>query len=121
MIEANGLKKIYRNGFQALKGIDLSLSDRVTSITGRNGAGKTTLVRILSTQLTLTSGKATINGFDVMQEARKIRKFIVSIPQEAAPVGIMTPAEMIKLYLVGRGCRCMMRIPMPDKQWRSWI
>ncbi|MCL4330071.1 MAG: ABC transporter ATP-binding protein [Candidatus Thermoplasmatota archaeon] len=103
MIEANGLKKIYRNGFQALKGIDLSLSDRVTSITGRNGAGKTTLVRILSTQLTLTSGKATINGFDVMQEARKIRKFIVSIPQEAAPVGIMTPAEMIKLYLVGRG------------------
>ncbi len=103
MIEISNLKKVYKNGFQALSGIDLTLRDRVTSIIGRNGAGKTTLVRILSTQLSPTSGRAMINGLDVMDDADRIRKFIVSIPQEASPVGIMTPAEMIKLYLVGRG------------------
>ncbi len=87
----------------ALKDISAEMSARVTTIIGRNGAGKTTLLRILSTQLMPTSGKATIFGLDVVHQAREIRKRIVSIPQEASTIGILTPMEQVSMYLVGRG------------------
>ncbi len=103
MIETENLTKVYSNGTHALTGVTLSLQERVTTIIGRNGAGKTTFSRILSTQLEPTSGKARINGLDVMKDARKIRERIVSIPQEASPIGVLTPIEQVKMYLVGRG------------------
>lgn len=103
MIVAENLVKKYKGGFTALNGISMELRERVTAVIGMNGAGKTTLVRILSTQLGLTSGRAEIDGLDVMRDVQKIRKNIVSIPQEAAPIGILTPFEHVKLYLVGRG------------------
>lgn len=103
MIETENLTKVYSNGTHALTNVSLNLKERVTTIIGRNGAGKTTFSRILSTQLEPTSGRASINGFDVMKDARKIRERIVSIPQEASPIGVLTPIEQVKMYLVGRG------------------
>ncbi|AKA49216.1 multidrug ABC transporter ATPase [uncultured archaeon] len=103
MIRTDEIVKRYRNGTVALHGITLDLDERVTAVIGMNGAGKTTLIRILSTQLEPTSGKAEINGLDIMKNASQIRKNIVSIPQEASPIGILTPFEHVKLYLVGRG------------------
>jgi len=103
MIETVDLRKTYEGGIEALKGINLKLEKRFSAIIGKNGAGKTTLVRILSTQLEPTSGKAYINGLDVMKDAKKIRRIIVSIPQEASPIGILTPLELVKLYLIARG------------------
>lgn len=103
MIKTENLVKSYKNGTQALKGITLTLDKRVTAVIGMNGAGKTTLIRILSTQLEPTSGKAEINGFDIIKNVSAIRKNVVSIPQEASPIGILTPFEHVKLYLVGRG------------------
>lgn len=103
MIETEHLEKRYKNGTHALRDVNLKMGKRVTAVIGKNGAGKTTLIRILSTQLELTSGRAEVNGYDVQTEANKIRKSIVSIPQEAAPIGILTPFELVKLYLTGRG------------------
>ena len=103
MIITEHLEKKYKNGTHALKDVSLKMEKRITAVIGKNGAGKTTLIRILSTQLEPTSGKAEINGYDVMKDARKVRKNIVSIPQEAAPIGILTPFEQVKLYLTGRG------------------
>ncbi len=103
MIVTENLVKRYPNGTTALSGVNLEMKNRVTAVIGMNGAGKTTLIRILSTQLGLTSGRAAINGLDVMRDVNEIRKNIVSIPQEAAPIGILTPFEHVKLYLVGRG------------------
>jgi len=103
MIEINKLKKRYSNGAYALKGITINLDDKVATIIGRNGAGKTTLMRILSTQLLQTSGSVTINGYDIVKDVGEIRKRIVSIPQEASPIGYLTPLEHIKMYLVARG------------------
>ncbi len=103
MIEIEGLKKKYSKDFYALKGIDLKLDKRVTTLIGRNGAGKTTLIRILSTQLSPTEGTAKILGYDIIRETKKVREIISSIPQEAQPIGILSPLEQIKLYLIAKG------------------
>ncbi len=102
MIEVKDLVKKYSDGITALKGVSFNASKRVTSIIGRNGAGKTTLLRILSTQLMPTSGSVSINGVDIIRNPDDIRNKIVSIPQEASPIGVLTAFEQVKMYLVGR-------------------
>lgn len=103
MIDIRGINKRYNKGIYALKDINAIIDKRVTTIIGRNGAGKTTLIRILSTQLYPTSGTATINGFDIIKEAKKVREIISSIPQESQLIGILSPLEQMKLYLIARG------------------
>lgn len=103
MIETRELTKKYSDGILALDHLSVRADKRVTSIIGRNGAGKTTLLRILSTQLMPTSGEAFVNDVDIIRHPDQIRNKIVSIPQEASPIGVLTAFEQVKLYLVGRG------------------
>lgn len=103
MIEIKGVTKRYDRKLYALKGINASLKERVTTVIGRNGAGKTTLIRILSTQLFPSSGTATIEGLDILKDTKKVRKIISSIPQEAQLIGILSPLEQMQLYLMARG------------------
>lgn len=103
MIEIEGLSKRYDKRTFALKNITALFKERVTTIIGRNGAGKTTLVRILSTQLTPTSGTAHIEGLDILKDTKKIRHIVSSIPQEAQLIGILSPLELMRLYLMARG------------------
>ncbi|EZQ04890.1 MULTISPECIES: ABC transporter ATP-binding protein [Acidianus] len=103
MIETENLRKVYGDGTVAIEDLSFKLSSRFSCIIGRNGAGKTTLLRILSTQLLPTKGRATINGYDVVREVKKVRKIISSIPQEASPFGIASPLEHVIVYLTARG------------------
>ncbi|MDG7046644.1 MAG: ABC transporter ATP-binding protein [Nitrososphaerota archaeon] len=103
MIRTEGLSKVYSDGTRALDDVSINIDNRFTAIIGRNGAGKTTLVRILSTQLEPSSGRAFIDDLDIIKNADRIRKKVVSIPQEASPIGILTPSEQVKLYLIARG------------------
>ncbi len=103
MIELLDLKKRYSDGTYALKGITLKLGKRLTSVIGRNGAGKTTMIRMLSTQLEPTSGTATIGGYDILKDTDAIRARTASIPQEASPIGFLTPWEHMRVYLLARG------------------
>ncbi len=104
-IECKDLTKVYRDGKKlALDSVTLSIpSNGIFALIGRNGAGKTTLVRILATQLTLTSGTAKINGFDVMHQPEEIRRIIAVVPQEARPVNWLSPTEQVYTYLLWRG------------------
>ncbi|ACP38934.1 ABC transporter related [Sulfolobus islandicus Y.G.57.14] len=103
MLETINLTKIYRDGTIALDNLTFIANSRIVTLLGRNGAGKTTLTRILSTQLLPTSGIARIEGFDVVKDAKKVRKIIASIPQEAKSIGIASPMEHLVMYLTARG------------------
>ena len=103
LIEAKELTKTYKGGVLALDSVSFTIDKRIVSFIGRNGAGKTTLLRILSTQLKPSSGSATLDGIDVVGNPSAVRKKIVSIPQEASPLGILTPLEHVKLFLLARG------------------
>jgi ABC-2 type transport system ATP-binding protein len=104
-IECRNLTKKYHGSSErALDSINLSVpTNGIFALIGRNGAGKTTLVRILATQLALTSGTAKINGFNVMTEPEKIRRMIAVVPQEARTVNWLTPIQQIQTYLLWRG------------------
>jgi len=99
------LTKIYgNNNAKALDSVNFSLpSHGIFVLIGRNGSGKTTLVRILATELKPTSGSATINGIDVVNEARLLREKIAIVPQEARPIPWMTPMQTVLSYLLWRG------------------
>ncbi|BBG25438.1 ABC transporter ATP-binding protein [Sulfuracidifex tepidarius] len=103
MIEAKNLTKVYGDGTKALDSLTFSSSSKSLTLLGKNGAGKTTFMRILSTQLMPTSGSALVEGYDVVKDAKKVRKIVSSIPQEAKPVGISSPYEHVAMYLTSRG------------------
>ncbi|HME18311.1 MAG TPA: ABC transporter ATP-binding protein [Nitrososphaerales archaeon] len=102
----DSLTKVYHGseGKKALDSVSLHVpSHGVFSLIGMNGAGKTTLVRILATQLEQTSGAASIDGLDVIRDAKKIRRRIACVPQEARTVPWMTPKQTVLSYLLWRG------------------
>ena len=85
----------------ALNGVSLHVpAGTVLGLLGPNGAGKTTAVRILTTTLQPDSGRATINGHDVVAEPRAVRRSIGLAGQYAAVDENLTGRE--NLMLVGR-------------------
>ncbi|MEM0120530.1 MAG: ABC transporter ATP-binding protein [Thermoprotei archaeon] len=101
----SGLTKVYKQGDRrALDDVSFDIPAKgIFSLIGRNGAGKTTLVRILSTQLLPTSGRAEIDGLDVVRDAKTLRSRIAIVPQEARTVPWMTPKQTVVSYLMWRG------------------
>lgn len=72
-------------------------------LVGPNGAGKTTTVRILTTFLRPTQGKAEVLGMDVVKDYKKIRNRIAYLPQGYEVNNNLTPLETVKWTLVARG------------------
>jgi ABC-2 type transport system ATP-binding protein len=102
----DSLTKVYGGSRtkKALDSVSLSIpSEGIFSLIGMNGAGKTTLVRILATQLEPTGGNASIDGLDVMRDAKRLRDRIACVPQEARTVPWMTPKQTVLSYLLWRG------------------
>lgn len=103
-LTVRGLTKEYEKGKKALKSFSLSVPAKgIFALIGRNGAGKTTLVRILSTQLTPTSGSAQILGLDILKDTDALREMIACVPQEGRAVGWLTPRQFLSSYLMWRG------------------
>ncbi len=65
---------------------------------GPNGAGKTTLVRMLTTLVRPSGGRACVAGFDVMQEATQVRRHIGVIPQAMTSDLDLTGYENMDIY-----------------------
>ena len=68
-ISINNLLKVYDNGFDALKKINLKVKQgEILAMLGPNGAGKTTLISIICGIVTPSSGTVTVDGFDIIKE-----------------------------------------------------
>lgn len=65
-----------------IKGLSFEISTRsVVGLLGPNGAGKTTTIRILTTLLSPSSGRALISGFDTVEAAPEVRKRLGYLPE----------------------------------------
>src|SRR6476619_4694174 len=95
MIHARGLVQTFhtRQGKQktevrAVDGVDLDVAEgEVVGFLGPNGAGKTTTLRMLTTLLTPTAGRATVAGADLLHDPAGVRRRIGYVPQAIGQTG----------------------------------
>ena len=79
----NNLSKVYDNGFNALKNINLKIKKgEIFAMLGPNGAGKTTLISIICGIVNPTSGNVTVDDYDIIKDYRETRSRIGLVPQE---------------------------------------
>jgi ABC-2 type transport system ATP-binding protein len=101
-IRAEGLVKRYEGGdetVEAVRGVDLAVeTGEIFGFLGPNGAGKSTTVRMLTTLLTITAGRAEVAGADVEREPDKVRKRIGVALQEAGLDPRQTGRELLVLH-----------------------
>ena len=84
LISINGLFKKYGERV-AVQDVSFSIEEgEIFGLLGPNGAGKTTTLSILSTLLIPDEGIVTISGYDIVREARQVKRLIGSVPQELA-------------------------------------
>ncbi len=82
-LSVRGLTKTYRNGVQALRGIDLDVErGDFFALLGPNGAGKTTLIGIITSLVNKSAGSASVFGHDIDAELEAAKACIGVVPQE---------------------------------------
>ena len=82
-LSIQGLKKVYENGFKALKGIDLTVNQGdFFALLGPNGAGKSTTLGIVSSLVQKTEGSVSIMGHDLVTDAFAAKQCLGVVPQE---------------------------------------
>jgi ABC-2 type transport system ATP-binding protein len=82
-LKISGLKKTYKGGFEALKGIDLTVKQGdFFALLGPNGAGKSTTIGIITSLVNKSAGKVEVFGHDIDQELETAKSFIGLVPQE---------------------------------------
>lgn len=89
-VTVSHLKKTFGK-IEAVKDVSFEVkTGEIFALIGPNGAGKSTTLRILATLLSLTSGQASVYGFDIVRQAESIRKIISYLPEEAGAYKNMT-------------------------------
>ncbi|WP_339118459.1 ABC transporter ATP-binding protein [Halomonas sp. BMC6] len=82
-LSIRGLTKMYGNGFQALKGIDLDVQQGdFFALLGPNGAGKSTTLGVVCSLVQKTAGKVSIFGIDIDKDFAKAKYQLGVVPQE---------------------------------------
>lgn len=98
MILAEDLTKHF-DDFVAVNGISLDVpTGRVMVVLGPNGAGKTTTVRMLTSILTPTRGRALVAGFDVVRQAHEVRRVVGVLTEHHGLYGRMNAHEYLEFY-----------------------
>ena len=83
LITIKDLSKTYDNGFKALKKVNLNIKKgEIIALLGPNGAGKTTLISIICGIVAPSSGKVSVDDFDIIDNYRETRSRIGLVPQE---------------------------------------
>ncbi|WP_019176245.1 daunorubicin resistance protein DrrA family ABC transporter ATP-binding protein [Methanomassiliicoccus luminyensis] len=132
-IEISGLSRRFGK-FTAVDHLDLQVQGtEVFGLLGPNGAGKTTTIKMLTTLLPPSSGKASIGGYDIVERAKEVRGVIGYVPQMLSADPALTGRENLtifaKLYDVPRSQRAdrvqdaiekMGLVDFGDKQVRTY-
>lgn len=101
MIEVKDLYKSYgKSGkLNALNGISFTVNDgEIFGVIGPDGAGKSSLFRILTSLILPDSGSATMNGYDVVKDYRKIRQIIGYMPGKFSLYQDLSVEENLKFF-----------------------
>lgn len=103
VIEVRDLVKSYGD-VEAVRGVTFSVREgEIFGFLGPNGAGKTTTIKMLCTLLDLTSGSATLGGFDIVSQPSDVRRAIGVIFQEPSLDDRLTARENLELHAVVYG------------------
>src|SRR5271170_2463857 len=85
--------------FEAVKGITFEVADgEIFGLLGPNGAGKSTLIRMMTTLIPVTAGRAVIAGHDVSKDPDDVRHAIGVIPQALTSDIDLTVEENMSIY-----------------------
>ena len=85
--------------FEAVKGVTFGVSEgEIFGLLGPNGAGKSTLIRMMTTLIPLTGGRAIVAGHDVVKEPDAVRRLIGVIPQALTSDPDLTVEENLAIY-----------------------
>ncbi|ABX41842.1 ABC transporter ATP-binding protein [Lachnoclostridium phytofermentans] len=99
MIQTEHLSKTYRNGFKAVKDLNLHVNKGdIFGFLGPNGAGKTTTIRMLDGLLEPTAGQVFIDGMDVNKQALEIKRLIGVVPESHGYYDWMTAKEYLQYF-----------------------
>jgi ABC-2 type transport system ATP-binding protein len=95
-LEVAGLRKTYKNGVEALKGVSLAVEEGdFFALLGPNGAGKSTLIGIISSLVTASGGEARVFGTSVRQHRSRAMSYIGLVPQELNFNQFEKPLEIV--------------------------
>jgi ABC-2 type transport system ATP-binding protein len=104
-VEVHDLTKRYGD-LAAVDGIDFSVAQgEVFAFLGPNGAGKSTTIKMLCTLARPTSGRAMVGGFDVVSQAKSVRRHIGLVFQEQTLDDQLTAEENLRFHAVLYGVR----------------
>ena len=82
-LTVRNLTKVYRNGHEALKGVDLSVEEGdFFALLGPNGAGKSTLIGIVTSLVNKTGGEVEVFGHDLDRDPEAVKSCLGLVPQE---------------------------------------
>ena len=85
--------------FEAVKGVSFSVSEgEIFGLLGPNGAGKSTLIRMMTTLIPVTAGKAIVAGHNVVDDPDDVRRVIGVIPQALTSDQDLTLEENLIIY-----------------------
>ncbi len=83
IVRIENVSKVYASGFEALKDVSLDIEEgEILALLGPNGAGKTTLISMTCGITSLSEGRITVAGHDVVADYRRSRELIGLMPQE---------------------------------------
>jgi len=97
-IAVEHIVKRYGN-FEAVKDVSFSVAEgEIFGLLGPNGAGKSTLIRMMTTLIPVTAGKAIVAGYDVAKDPDDVRRVIGVIPQALTSDQDLTVEENLSIY-----------------------
>jgi ABC-2 type transport system ATP-binding protein len=95
-LSTRALTKVYKNGVQALRGVDLDVEQGdFFALLGPNGAGKTTLIGIITSLVNKSGGTASVFDYDIDRDLERAKSCIGVVPQELNFNQFETPLTIV--------------------------